>query len=935
MGLEQEIATRAYQRPRASVQVEGASLAAVESVAVDYGYDQGSASAVVALRGPVPSQLDFGQTLRIFLGYGAYVQVVFTGRIQDVNRTLGPDRYELRAAGPLAATLLQGPDDRSWSSVRDTDLAADLLTRSGVAHDPSMLAGDALVLGTLAPVTISERQPSSDLIQRLDQAQGYATFDLPDGTVRRQLVLTLPAATGALAFVEGVNDPAADPPTHYLLECSNPRTIRGIHTKVVVTGVPAADGTTPRAAYAGASPYAPVDQVFETSSDLLETDDACATLAGRLLADQNRVVTQVTIRVAGNPLLVPGMTVTVRAPSAGIAAATPFFVVHVRHSLGPDGFGSEALLYGDASGTGYRTELRPVAAFTYSVTAETFSDAPGGVGGTQTAYLTVVCDASASYDPDTPSSSLTYAWSSTGGDPASGTGVRYSFKAPPASFPIDVTLTVSDGTSADVVTQTIAATGAAVASRELYVAAGNAFLATPDGGATWYSQSGLNVRAVAPLLPKGEGWFGSGPRLYRTLDYCATAPEAIRLFPGDVTAVWLHESISSRCLVGLDTGAVYLTTNLDQGTLATWVALPHVFAAPVLAVAESFDALGLIRVASGNAVWISHDQLRSAVPLLTFAGTARAIALSFAGNYFSASDPTTPVMGEASTPFTFPATPADVRGLTTHIRDQVVYAADRTGKTWIAAGGTAFVAGGTLGSGDPANQLLRDGDHPSIIYAAADDGVYKSFDGALSWWLMRPLTGGGQVGNQIGYGGATLQSAPPFVVETTTASKACDNAPPSGWGDADFDDAAYPTAVAQTSGQGFAFAQYGELTGFVRAPNSHINGLRDRFTLPSGRITGATLEVRVYNQLSVVYVNGHRWTPPPLPPPPADESALNSEIGRTYTATLPASWFVPGAQNAVAITFANGDAYYTWEIDGYPPGNDHAMGGYYRLEING
>lgn len=935
MALPQEIARRAYQTPRVQVQVEGRNVSAVESVEIDLGYDQQTASAVVAARG-AGTNLDFRQAVQVWLGYGAYLRIAFTGTVQDINRTSHPARYELRCVGALGPTLLQGPDDRSWSSTADTDLVGDLLERSGVAYDPGQIAGDALVLGSRVAVTLSEKQASTELLQRLDEAQGYRTFDLADGSVRRQLVLTLPSATGALTFVEGLNNPTAPTPTHYVLEVTNPQTIRGVHTKVVVTGLPDDQGLTPRAAYTGSSVYAPVEQVYESSSDLLETDDACATLAGRLLADQNRVVTQVTLRVAGNPYLQPGMTIMVTAPSAGITTSTPFFVVHVRHSLSAgDGFTSEVLLYGGASGAGYRTELRPVAAFTYSVTAETFSDAASGVGGTQTAFLTVVCDASASWDPDTPFEALTFAWSATGGEPATGTGVRFSFKAEPASFPIDVTLTVSDGTSEDVLTQSISATGAAVAARELFVAAGSAFLATPDGGATWNSQTGFNVRAVAPLLPTGEGWFGAGGTLYRTLDYCATAPESIRLFAGDVTAIWLHESISNRCLVGLDSGAVWLTTNLDQGTSATWVQLPHVFAAPVVALAESFDALGLIRVSSGNTVWISHDQLGGAVPLLTFAGTARAIALSFAGNYYSASDPTTPVMGEASTAFTFPATPADVRAITTHIRDQVVYAADRTGKTWIAAGGSAFVAGGLLGAGDPVNQLLRDGDHQSIIYAAADDGVYKTFDGALTWWLMRPLTGAGQVGHQLGYGGATLAAATTTVVETTTASKACDGLPPTGWGDADFDDAGYPAAVAQTSGQHFAVTDYGPNAGQVHATAGHAGGLRDRFTLPAGRIVGATLEVRAYNSLERVSVNGHRWSPPPKPYPPAMDSGLNSVIERVYTATFPASWFVPGAQNAIAVAFSNGSAYYDWEVPGYPPGNDSCMGAYYKLVING
>lgn len=941
MPLPQEIARRAYQKPRADVQVDGRTLSRVESVEIDFGYDMQTGSATLSFRGAPPSYVDFRKVVQVWLGYSGYVRIAFTGFVLDVNRTYGPDRYELRCGGVLSVTLFQGPDDREWSSTVDTTLIQELLSRCGVAVDPGQIAGDALVLGTLKPVVLSERESSSDLIQRLDQAQGYRTFDLPDGNVRRQLVLTVPSATGALRFVEGLNDAAASPPTHYLLEVGNPATVRGIHTKVVVTGMPLDDGTTPRAAFAGSSQYAPVDQVFETSSDLLETDDACATLAARLLADQNRVITEVRLRVAGNPYAVPGMTVQVTAPSAGIAAGTPFFVVHVRHSFSAgEGFVTELNLYGGASGTGYRTEQRPIAAFVYSVTDETFADE----GGTQTHYFTVVCDASASSDPDTPFESLTFAWTASGGDPSSGEGVRFSFKVEAASFattPVEVTLTVSDGTSEDVLTQTITATGAPVAARELFVAAGNHFLATPDGGATWNryppaSAFAYTVQAVAPLLPEGEGWFGAGPNLYRTLDYCATAPEVIHTFPiAHVSSIWLHESIANRCLVGLENGAVWLTTNLDQGASATWVQLPHVFGAAVRALAESFDRLGLIRVCSGASLWISYDQLRTAAVQVTFGTAAYGLTLSFAGNYASgAGSPyaTEELGGVLTFPSLSPAV-SDVRGITTHLRDAVVYCADRSGRSfYTASGGSSLTRGGDLGAGDPANQLLRDGEHQELLYAAADDGIYKSFDGSLSWWLMRALTGVGEVGYQLGYGGATLDDVPPVVVETDTTDVVAVGVVPGGWGSLDFDYSGYPNAVEQTLTPGhFADQDYGPPPTFVPASASTRNGLAKTFTLPSGRITGATIEISAFNALQSFAVNGHQHAFSPI----SVWGGQDSEIERTYAGTVPPEWLVPGGDNVVALTFSNGSALYTGHPPGLPPGNDYKMGGYYRLEING
>ena len=923
MTLAQEIARRAYQMPRVTVHVGGRALGRIDSVEVDQGYDQQTGSAVVGVGGPAPAWLDLRQEVRIWCGYAAFQRVVFTGWIQDVNRTWAPDRYEIRAGGLLAATLFQGPDDRSWSSTVDTDLVMSLLQRSGLQGDPGQILGDALVLGTIKPVELSERQASTELIQKLDQAQGYATFDLCDGTVRRQLILTLPSATGALRFVEGLNDPAAAVPTHYVLSVSNPRTMRGIHTKVIVTGMPLADGTTPRAAYEGSSAYAPVDQVFETSSDLLETDDACATLAARLLADHNRVITQVEMAVAGNPYLMPGMTILLSAPSVGIAAGTPFFVVHLRHAFSSgDGFTSDVTLYGGASGEGYRTELRPVAAFTYQITAETV--APGGVAE---ALLTVVCDASSSYDPDTPFEELSFTWSS-GGTPATGTGVRYSFAAPPSAFAppgIDVTLTVSDGTSEDVLTQTVKGGSAPVALRELYVAGNAAAYGSPDGGATWhrYTWSVWPVRCCAPISPPGIGFFGVQNMLRMTSDFCATQPVEIHAFGGQVTAIWSHETIASRLLVGTSDGEVWLTTNVDLGIAATWRLLPHVFAAPVLAIAESFDRLGLIRVASGNDVWISYDQLATASVLVPFAGTARGIALSFFGNYFCGSSAAAPVKGESGDAFTFPATPADVRGITTHIRDQVVYAADRTGKTWIAAGGPSFALGGLLGSGDPANHLLRDGDYQDVLYAGADDAVYKSYDGAQSWHPLLALTGTEgllpESGLGVGYGGATLDTLAPLVFASSSADRIAPGAGPGGWGNLDFDDSAYPAPVEQTSGQGWARLQYGPEAGKVFAHANEGNNVRRVFAIPAGRITGATLEVTVWNYSYGFTINGHVGGLLP-------SETVDSVIARSHTVTVAPEWLVAGADNVFTLLFVNGTSFSA---------NDGRMGATWRLTVNG
>src|SRR5690606_38515841 len=83
----------------------------------------------------------------------------------------------------------------------------------------------------------------------------------------------------------------------------------------------------------------PVDH----KSDFLETLDHVDEVALRLMFEHNIIQERCTIRVPGNPYLVPAMTVAIRSDSTGITEETRYLVESVNHEW--------------STGSGFKTTL--------------------------------------------------------------------------------------------------------------------------------------------------------------------------------------------------------------------------------------------------------------------------------------------------------------------------------------------------------------------------------------------------------------------------------------------------------------------------------------------------------------------------------------------------------------------------------------------------
>jgi hypothetical protein len=854
----------------AVVYAGGRRLSGVVSVTVDLGYDVVSASATVTLDGAVPSHVTFRQKLEVWLGWDGYLAAVFVGFVEDDGRRYFPQQGTIRGAGWLRLAQYSYPSDLSYSSQTDTAIVESLLGLVGVPE--RSIQGRGYTMGVTKAVTVRAGQPVWDRINELDQVWGYKTFDSPDGKVRRRRISGNPAGGSVWTYTEGDN----------IIQIDRPRTIRGVHNKVIVRGLP---GTlfTPSSTRQATSPYVPTPPTYvpyEFVSDLIEDNTAAEEISLRLMSDVNKLVEEVQLEVGGNPLLRPGQTISVTAPSVGIGSATRYRIRHISHRMTGREFRTSLLVEGGAGEAGYEVDLDPEAAFTYRVTRETFQIWNGAGYDASAQYYTVMCDASPSWDPD--GTIAAYSWSNNkNGDVGSASTYQTKFTAAQiATATITLTVTDNDGNTASV-THNVGVGGEVAPQlvRKLAVAAGSQAEWSPDGGTTWYTWApGAGAVVSTPeIAPEDITYFGlSDGKLYRLEDWdSSSAPALLTTFDAQVNCIWVNEADNNRIWVGLANGKIHLS--VDGGV--TWT-LKKTYGNPVLRLIESAFEPGQVRVAVGNTIRITYTEFADDATLILFdaGATARhtAGALGFGGYGCGSvsSGQTNAVQKEDGTVITFPAlTPAveDVRGIAHHIRDDVLFAVDAQGRSFRkGAGSTTFTQMGTLNGSGTVNHVIRDGDAPEIIYAAADDGLYKTWDGAATWVRLRDYTAVGLVGRQVGYGGAGAWSiAPVTVVSTGGVGKVANlwngvsnDTPPAGWTDVGFADSGWAASMQMTQNISAYYlppsgAQWVSThgTGIGVAANNEFL-FRQTFTVGDGEITAVTLALNYDDYLIGLWING-------------------------------------------------------------------------------
>lgn len=939
MALVASIASLTHT-PTGIVRLGGSELRTI-GVTVNLGWDSVSSRAVLDLPA-IPAGARFRQQVDVELGWDGFTAPVFHGFLEDDGRDHAPLVNQMSAAGYLRLAQYQAYWAATLSGT-DGSIVEDLLGLSGIESYSIDDAG--LSLGNVKDLKLEKGAAPWDLVNKIDQVTGHKTFDGPTLPMRRY-VSGVPAAAAAFTYVQDQN----------LYSCKRSATMREIHNRVEVYGLPQPSGT-PGYYYAAFSPLVPIPPAyitFQFRSDLIETTAIANNVARRLIGEMNRATEDLELEMPGNPLLVPSQTISLLYPAEGISVATNYFVKHVTHRyFGSDGYTTRCIITGGIGnigqggvipsppdggeigdqpdgnlpgdgtgpgsgpppgpGTGPTTGL-PHAQFVARVSRETFD-----VAGTPTDKYTVFADGSGSVDTDSAPGSLTYAWSNNANADV-GTGVFYSTSLTLAQITAGVLINLAvqdeDG-NIDTIAQTLSLAASTILVRELNVAAGSRAESTPDGGKTWntWTPGAGTVISTPEIAAAAGGYFGlSTGALYFSANFLATAPTLAHTFGGAVACVWVNEGNSNRVTVGLQTGEIWQTNDASAIASATWVLLATL-ADPVLWLIESGANQGQIRVASGEKILITFDNGGSFSDLITFSSgaVARRTALSFFENYGSAtvgSGETDAVKSEGGTSITFPVVvPAveDVSALTHHIREDVLYAADANGTTlrsWEkAAGASVFTAKATLASTGNPNHMIRDGGQAHTHYIAADEGLYKTFDAFGSIVMLRDYSGGGLVGYQVGYGGIGAAA----VVATTIVSTPGEGtvlyiglgAGPAGWTEPAFDDSLWDPSVAQLGNIYLTFPVIDGTAWITYESGDVLGGIhwlyRREFSLPAGAVTTCTLTIWADNDIPGVWIN-NVWVF-------ADTTGSMSDAG-PITVTVPPIILLTG-DNVLAVEIRN------------------------------
>lgn len=885
--------------------VNGRRMTSVVSIATDTGFDSVASSATVVLATD-PGGIDHRQEMEVRLGWDGRTQTVWKGIVEATEPRFGADGFQLviTGAGQLSKALLRYWDEVTYTGVADEAIVDDLLTNAGVGA--RSIQGDGEVLGVVRDVIQAFGTSPWDLINEIDQVFGYKTWDGPDGVVRRRKISGTPSANPSKTYTQGVD----------IFSVGRPRTVRGISNAVQVTGLAQVSFTpvSTRLALNPLVPTPPTYVMFEFQSDLIETGALADEVSDRILIEVNRMLEQVMLETKGDPRRQPGETVKVVSTKLDLSSGANFWVRHVHHEFGPGGFTTTLTLEGGVGSSGPLANVPPEAIFTYLVTRETYL-----VSGTPTDMWTVTCDGSASFDPDGVDGSIaTYAWANNkNSDTGSAVTYATAFTAAQMAAAPTITLTVTDALGATgALTQEITAPTNTTLVRDLYIAAGSRAEATSDGGKTWqtWTPGAGTVVSTPTIAGQTHSYFGlSDGKLYRTDNYLGTAPTLVHDFGSQVNCIWIHERNADRVTVGLANGQVHNTTNASALGSSTWNLL-KTYGAAVLDVVESGAVAGQYRVSTGDSIRITYDEFVSDAALITWSGgTARQIIPSIVGlPGKGTATGTGPVKSEDGTTYTYATTaPTDVHAGTHHIRQAALLVVDRTGKVWTTAdGGTVFTNVATLPASDPANRAIRDGDNQMVFYVAADDGAYKTFDGGVTWKLLRDYAGGSLFGRQIGYGAMHALAITPLTVfslitATDSTVKALNlwngtsnNAPPDGWRELGFNDSGWASAIV---GNGAVAALAGAdvlWTHSTPQSNGQANLIRQKFTLSAGQPFSVALTLAADDYFIGFWINNV------LVYQETTTRFSGSEVP-IITLDLDPGILLPGQQNIIAIHATN------------------------------
>lgn len=496
----------------------GQILLSVNPIAVSWTFRKAQVPSCT-MRLPLPLLSDVmveGVSADVFVGFGATVTPVFSGKIESVAAT--PSEIVLHCSGRSRG--LDVPYRRSaitLDNVAATAAVTTLLQDAGITY--FLVDLPAWQLGTPDVQTI-EFQSFGEAVNQIAEVDGSPWYEMPDGQVRVELRDPIPSASvfrqyfsGVLDGLtatqpDGVSDADAKPRIH---DITSGKRLRDVRNRVTVRGAPnPATQENFEATAQAASPWIgtpPGFIDFFISNSLIQSQTKATETAIRHLGLQNRLIQEVDLGVDGDPEVFLGATVEVIDPEySGVRGR--FVVVGYTSTLSAAAFETMLELEGGL-GSGTTPQVAPVAAFSWKTDLgpKLQQVTPAGQG----VFFTFDGGASRDFDGEI----ALYSWSDTQANVGTGRFFTVAYD-PTLVSSVDVTLTVTDGDGlTDSITQTVDVPNDddddPLGKSFIAVAARTHAMLSVDGGVTWVdaNQAALGivseVMAIA-LLQSTGGW---------------------------------------------------------------------------------------------------------------------------------------------------------------------------------------------------------------------------------------------------------------------------------------------------------------------------------------------------------------------------------------------------------------------------------------------
>jgi hypothetical protein len=649
-----------YSRtPSATVKLDGRTWRDILSLSFSQRFGENIAGGGVVGRTP-PITPQIGMAISWTWGYNGQEVAGFTGEVSDTDNTSYPGRWSLQCKDVLwradKSSQVLVTDPLNEITAKDAiiyllthygGISASRLSIPSLSASGSAWVGSEWVLGVLTPVQWGDVDTESGGTTALKAAAeicsclGYWLYADSSGVIRARQMERRPLSSARETFERGVN---------LLLQGAPERkgSYDSIYNQVTVRGAATGvDGSQIMDQFRTTHPLLPADVYRDSpfSSERIEyvneseAGAASATkIAQRILTVVSRVPDVETHRAKADPRRKVGDTVGLIDANVGLTGPKNYFIYALDRTLDlqKGAFDDALTLDGGTGSGGFTTIPPPDAAFSWRLDAETLDG---------TAVVVVALDGSGSSSPT--GEIVTWDWSTDatpyGGTASTATGVTAALVFPATPSLINITLSVTDTTSKiGSLTLAVDLSGAGVLapiSRVLSAAGGASWDVTPDGGATWTSETtngdavavppagaGIDDRAFGLAGTYGllatRGSAGAGG-LRSTLDALATPSTNRASASGAIACIWVNEANPARVWWAIG-DTIY--RSIDGGLTGTAMATPSA-GTDVLWIIEDPAVENSVFAACGADLFNATDPTSGWA--LLYAGPASATARQF------------------------------------------------------------------------------------------------------------------------------------------------------------------------------------------------------------------------------------------------------------------------------------------------------------------